>query len=93
MMKQDTQDLTQGSLWKKILVFSVPLMFSNILQVLFNMADFAVVGQFAGANALGSVGSTVTLVAMYTAFLIGMGSGVNVLVARYFGSRREDELS
>ena len=54
----ESQDLTRGSLWKKILYFSIPLMLSNILQVLFNMSDIAVVGQFAGADALGAVGST-----------------------------------
>ena len=47
-MKQNMQDLTEGPLGKKILIFSVPLMLSNLLQVLFNMADIAVIGQFAG---------------------------------------------
>ena len=69
---KEKQDLTTGSLWKKILLFSLPLMLSNLLQVLFNMADVAVVGQFAGAMALGSVGSTTTLVTLFTGFLIGL---------------------
>ena len=86
------QDLTQGSLWKKILLFGYPLMISNILQVLFNLSDIAVVGRFAGSNALGSVGSTATLVNLYLVFLIGMGSGVNVLVARFFGSKNERDV-
>ena len=63
-MQENKQDLTDGSLWKKILLFSVPLMISNVLQVLFNMADIAVVGRFAGSEALGAVGSTATLVAL-----------------------------
>ena len=71
-MKQQSKDLTQGNLAKQILIFSLPLMLSNVLQVLFNMADIAVVGQFAGSMALGSVGSTSTLVAMFTGFLIGV---------------------
>ena len=74
-MKQNMQDLTEGSLGKKILIFSVPLMLSNLLQVLFNMADIAVIGQFAGSLSLGAVGSTATLVTMLTGFLIGL-SGV-----------------
>ena len=85
-MRQNMQDLTSGSLWKKILVFSIPLMISNVLQVLFNMADVAVVGRFAGSMALGSVGSTTTLVAMFTGFLIGVSGGINVLVAHYLGA-------
>lgn len=91
-MKTDVKDLTQGNLAKQILIFSLPLMLSNILQVLFNMSDIAVVGQFAGANALGSVGSTTTLVTLFTGFLIGMGSGVNVLVALRFGAKNEKEI-
>ena len=92
-MNQDLKDLTQGSLWKKILVFSLPLMLSNVLQILFNMSDVAVVGRFAGSLPLGSVGSTTTLVSLYTGFLIGMGTGVNVLVARYYGSKNRRALT
>lgn len=86
-MNQYLKDLTHGSLWKKILVFSLPLMLSNVLQILFNMSDVAVVGRYAGSGPLGSVGSTTTLVNLFTGFLIGMGTGVNVLVARYYGSK------
>lgn len=85
-MEQNRENLTTGSLWKKILLFSVPLMISNVLQVLFNMADVAVVGRFAGSMALGSVGSTTTLVLIFTGFLIGLSGGINVLVAHYLGA-------
>ncbi len=85
-------DLTQGNLWKRILIFSIPLMLSNVLQVLFNMTDIAVVGQFAGSAALGSVGSTSTLVALFTGILIGMSCGVNVLVALHYGSKKPKEV-
>lgn len=78
--------MTEGSLGKNILLFSIPLMISNLLQVLFNMADIAVVGQFAGSAALGSVGSTTTLVTMFTDFLIGLSGGINVLTALYLGA-------
>lgn len=86
------QDLTKGNLWKQIFVFSLPLMVSNLLQVLFNMADIAVVGQFAGSTALGAVGSTTTLVTLFTGFLIGMAGGVNVLIARYLGAKRPKDV-
>ncbi len=82
-----SNNLTEGRLGRQILRFGLPLMASNILQLLFNMSDIAVVGRFAGAGALGSVGSTTTLVSLFTGFLIGVGSGVNVLVARYLGTR------
>lgn len=86
------QDLTKGNLWKQIFVFSLPLMISNLLQVLFNMADIAVVGRFAGSIALGAVGSTTTLVTLFTGFLIGMAGGVNVLVARYLGAKKPKDV-
>ena len=90
-MDLKSQSMTQGPLARHILSFSIPLVLSNLLQVLFNMSDIAVVGRFAGAQALGSVGSTVILVGLFTGFLMGMGSGVNVLVARYIGAQsRED---
>ena len=73
--------MLDGSLWKNMFLFSVPLMFSQLLQVLFNMADVAVVGKFSSAEALGAVGSTTILVSLFTGFIIGMGSAVNVRVA------------
>ena len=78
-------------LYKNILLFSVPLIFSQLLQVLFNMADVAVVGKFSSATALGSVGSTSTLVTLFTGFLIGLSNGVNVRVAQYLGARQEED--
>ncbi len=88
-MKKYEMDLVNGPLWKKILLFSIPLMFSNILQVVFNMSDVAVVGRFAGPIALGAVGSTSILVTLFTGLLIGLASGVNALTALYIGSKNE----
>ncbi len=92
-MKQ-TADLTRGSLPRQILFFSLPLIASNLLQVLFHMSDLAVVGRFSadGANALGAVGSTATLVTLFTGFLMGIGCGVNVLVAKFFGAGDRDNV-
>lgn len=87
------QSLIQGPLGSGILMFSIPLILSNLLQVLFNMADIAVVGRFAGSIALGAVGSTTTLIELFTGFLIGMAGGVNALTARYFGAGDEKNLS
>ena len=78
--------MTHGSLWKNMFFFSIPLMLSQLLQVLFNMADVAVVGKFSSAEALGAVGSTTILVSLFTGFLIGMGSAVNVRVAQHLGA-------
>lgn len=85
-MNQGKLCMIEGSLGKEILLFSLPLMASNLLQVLFNMADIAVIGQFAGAMSLGAVGSTTILVALFTGLLIGISGGINVVVARFFGA-------
>lgn len=67
-------------------------MFSNVLQVLFNMSDIAVVGKFAGPIALGAVGSTSILITLFTGMLIGLASGVNALTALHIGSKDEKGL-
>lgn len=92
-MKKYEMNLCEGSLFKKIAIFSIPLMFSNILQVLFNMSDIAVVGKFAGSLALGSVGSTSILVTLFTGLLIGFAGGINALTALYIGSRSDSDLT
>ena len=93
MMRENTKKKTRsiemvtGSLWKNILFFSIPLMCSQLLEVMFNLSDVAVVGHFADYKALGAVGSTTLLVTLFTGFLIGMGSGVNVRVAHALGAK------
>ena len=84
--------MTEGPLAKQILFVSLPLMLSNLLQVLFNISDVAIVGRFAGSTALGSVGSTSIFVTLFTGFLIGLGGGINVLVARYYGAGRAKDV-
>lgn len=91
-MSQKAISLTEGSLRKNIFIFSLPLMCTNLLQVLFNMADVAVVGQFVGSHALGAVGSTSLLIALYTGFLIGVASGMNIIVALAVGAGKEKDI-
>lgn len=93
MSNRRSFSLTEGPLLPAIVRFSIPLVFSNLLQVLFNMSDIAVVGRFAGAEALGAVGSTATMVTLFTGFLIGMGSGVNVTTAHYIGAKQPKDVS
>ena len=91
-MKSNTKTLTEGPLAKQILLVSLPLALSNLLQVLFNMSDVAVVGRFAGSTALGSVGSTSIFVTLFTGFLIGLSNGINVLVARFYGAKHPGDV-
>ncbi len=90
MTKQKTIDMTEGSLLKNILFFSLPLMLTQMLEVLFNLSDVAIAGKYADYIALGAVGSTTLLVSFFTGILIGVGSGVNVRVAHRLGAQKAD---
>lgn len=80
-------DMCNGPLLGKILRFSIPLMLSGILQLLFNAADIVVVGQFSGSEALAAVGSTGSLNALIVNIFMGLSIGSSVLVARYYGAQ------
>ena len=86
-------DMCNGPILKKMLIFTLPLMCSSMLQLLFNAADIIVVGRFAGDTALAAVGSTTSLVLLLSNLFIGLSVGANVLAARYFGAGRGNELS
>lgn len=85
-------NMCEGPLFGKILIFSVPLMFSSILQLLFNAADMVVVGQFSGKESLAAVGATNALVNLLINIFVGLSVGANVLIARYYGARQEKEI-
>lgn len=85
--------MIHGPLLGKILLFTLPLMASSILQLLFNAADIIVVGRYAGSDALAAVGSTGALINLLTNMFIGFSVGANVLVARYYGAGKPDEVS
>ena len=93
MKKSYEIDMCDGPLLSKILLFSVPLMMSGILQLLFNAADIIVVGRFAGSSALAAVGSTSSLINLLINVFVGLSVCVNVLVAKYYGGQREKDMS
>ena len=86
-------DMTNGPLLGKVIKFAIPLALSGVLQLLFNAADMVVAGRFAGSQALAAVGSTGALNMLIVNLFMGLSVGVNVLVARYYGSGQTGELS
>ena len=86
-------DMCNGSIMDKLISFSIPLMLSSILQLLFNAVDIVVVGRFSGSQALAAVGSTTALINMFVNLFIGVSLGVNVLAARFYASGKEKEMS
>lgn len=91
--KSFEMDMCNGPLLGKILLFAIPLMLSGILQLLFNAADIIVVGRFVGHQALAAVGSTSSLINLLVNVFIGLSVGTNVLVANYYGAKKEDLVS
>ena len=85
-------DMCSGPLMGKLLLFSIPLMLSGILQLLFNAADIIVVGQFAGDSSLAAVGSTSSLISLLVNFFLGISVGTNVLAARARGANQPQEV-
>lgn len=77
----------------KLISFSLPLMLSSILQLMFNAVDIIVVGRFDSSQALAAVGSTTALISIFTNLFIGISMGANVLAARYYAAKREKEMS
>jgi len=86
-------DMTNGTLMDKLISFSLPLMLSGILQLMFNAVDIIVVGRFTGSSALAAVGSTTALINVFTNLFIGISLGANVLAARFYAAGREKEMS
>lgn len=85
-------NMCEGPLFKKIIIFAIPLMLSGILQLLFNAADIVVVGRFTGSHALAAVGSTSSLINLLVNLFIGVSVGANVVVGRYYGAQSYDDI-
>lgn len=85
-------DMTKGPIFKELIIFSVPLILSGVLQLLFNAADVIVVGRFAGDNSLAAVGSTSSFINLMLNLFIGISIGSSVVSANYFGAGKIREL-
>ena len=92
MTKNYEMDLTHGPLLKKIILFSLPLMFTSMLQLLYNAADVVVVGAFAGDQSLAAVGSTGSITNLIVNLFMGMATGTGVIVAQSIGARDRERL-
>ena len=85
--------MCNGTIMDKLVSFSLPLMLSGILQLMFNAVDVIVVGRFAGSQALAAVGSTTALINMFVNLFMGISLGTNVLAARFFAAGKDRQMS
>ena len=83
-------DMCNGSIMDKLISFSLPLMLSGILQLMFNAVDIVVVGRFCGSEALAAVGSTTALINVFTTLFIGISLGANVLAASFYAAGQDE---
>lgn len=86
-------DMTIGTPWKRIAMFSIPMLIGNIAQQLYNTVDSIVVGHYVGDNALAAVGSAGPLFNLLLVLFVGISAGVGIMVSQYFGAKQREELS
>lgn len=86
-------DMTEGTPWRKIALFTLPMLLGNIAQQLYNTVDSIVVGRYIGDSALAAVGSAGPIVNLLYVLYIGIGMGAGIMVSQYFGARNREELS
>ena len=90
-MKKDI-DMLNGSLWSKIILFALPIVTTSIVQQLFNSADTAIIGKFGEIGALAAVGTNGEIVAMLVSLSSGLSIGANVLISRFIGSGKKENI-
>lgn len=86
-MRSYEMNMTEGSIGKKLLIYSVPLMLTGILQLLYNAFDIIVLGQFSSTKAMAAVTSTSALVSLFVNFFLGFSAGASVIMAKFYGAR------
>ena len=84
--------MTEGVIWKELLLFSVPLLLGNLFQQLYNAVDSVVVGNYIGAQALAAVGISAPVINLLVSFFMGLSVGAGVIISRYFGARNMESL-
>ena len=91
-LKKNTHTLTEGSIWKGILLFALPLLGSSLIQQLYSTVDLIFVGQLLGTKASAAIGASGLIVTCLIGFFNGMAVGTNVFAARHYGAKRFNEL-
>ena len=86
-------DMTEGAPWKKIVLFTLPMLVGNIAQQLYNTVDSVVVGNYVGDNALAAVGSAGPILNLLIVLFVGISVGAGIMVSQYYGAREREELS
>lgn len=89
-VKSSKVDLTEGSIWKQIVLFTIPLILGNLFQQTYNAVDSIIVGNFVGSSALAAVGSSASVINMLVSVFMGVTVGAGVVISKYYGARDDD---
>lgn len=85
--------ITEGVIWKQLLIFFFPILFGTFFQQLYNTADAMIVGHFVGKQALAAVGGTTgTIINLLIGFFVGLASGATVIIAQYYGGKKAEKV-
>lgn len=92
-MKQEKYDLTQGTVWKQIVHFAVPILLGIIFQQLYSTIDAMIIGKFAGKEAVASIEAVYFIIKLPVNFFIGLSTGATIIISQYYGAKKFEELS
>ncbi|MBO5274765.1 MAG: MATE family efflux transporter, partial [Clostridia bacterium] len=91
-MKRNSMDMCEGPLFKKIVLYTIPIILTSVIQLLFNAADLVVVGRFRGSVAVGAIGATGSIVNLIVNLFIGLSVGAGVAVAQGIGAEDKEHV-
>ena len=92
--KRPANAITEGVIWKQLMIFFFPILLGTFFQQLYNTADAMIVGRFVGKEALSAVGGTTsTIINLIIGFFVGLASGATVIISQFYGARQRENVS
>ncbi|MDO4926318.1 MAG: MATE family efflux transporter [Turicibacter sp.] len=91
-MSRTSNLMTEGVIWKQLVLFSIPLLIGNLFQQLYNTVDSIIVGNFVGSQALAAVGASTPIINLLVGFFMGIATGAGIIISQFFGARDESRL-
>ena len=92
MMEKETNLMTEGVIWKQLLLFSIPLLVGNLFQQLYNTVDSIIVGNYVGSQALAAVGASTPIINLLVGFFMGIATGAGIIISQFYGAKDEKRL-
>lgn len=92
MERKNSGMMTEGVIWKQLLIFTIPLLIGNLFQQLYNTVDSIVVGNYVGPQALAAVGASNPIINLLVGFFMGLSTGAGVIVSQYYGAKNKEGL-